>query len=65
MKLNPDVGAYKRRYTKLRDCINRAQGFEAEKLRKAIGLSSDKLGSLDDIPFIGRISTCGYMCDFT
>ena len=50
MKLNPDVGAYKSRYTKLRDCRNRAQGFEAEKLRKAIGLSSDKLGSLDDIP---------------
>ena len=34
----------------MRDCRNRAQGFEAEKLRKAIGLSSDKLGSLDDIP---------------
>ena len=50
MKSNPTVVAYKNIYKRLRDSRNSSQAFEAEKLRIAVGISSDKVGSLDDIP---------------
>ena len=50
MKLNPDVPTYKSRYEKLRNSRNKAQTVKAERLTTAIAISSDKPGSLHDIP---------------
>ena len=50
VKSNPTVVAYKKIYKRLRDSRNSSQASEAEKLRIAVGISSDKVGSLDDIP---------------